>query len=299
MKIKTRTILIILTLLLVMPAAVLSRPAVQCSSVLQSPQPSLKTLEDIVANARANGRRWNVDEWKLHTRNALVVVAPLIKRMSDLQKLAEDNPDSVTVAMESAEALEQEMEPYTKLLEEFGTIAETTEAGKAVMEDDEWAVQVMRELGIPEFISSPSTWDDDVEVDTVSIYGAVEIDSIGYPIVSEELQQLEDIVTRARTESGQWTEEEWKANLRFAMLAIAPLLKQVQDYQEIIGDDETKAAEYITELSSLLEVFEPYEKLFDELDSLANASEIGKAVLEDPEWEKEVTEELGLMGIEL
>ena len=101
---KTKTILIILTLLLAMPAAVLSRPAVQCSSVLQSPQPSLKKLEDIVINARANGARWNVDEWKLHTRNALVVVAPLIKRMSDLQKLAEDNPDSVTVAMESAEA---------------------------------------------------------------------------------------------------------------------------------------------------------------------------------------------------
>ncbi len=297
---KTKTILIILTLLLAMPAAVLSRPAVQCSSVLQSPQPSLKKLEDIVINARANGARWNVDEWKLHTRNALVVVAPLIKRMSDLQKLAEDNPDSVTVAMESAEALEQEMEPYTKLLDEFGTIAENTEAGKAVMEDDEWAVQVMRELGIPEFISSPSTWDDDVEVDTVSIYdGTIEIDSIGYPIVSEELQRLEDIVTRARTESAQWTEEEWKANLRFAMLAIAPLLKQVQDYQEMIGDDETKAAEHINELSSLLEVFEPYQKLFDELDALANASEIGKAILEDPEWEKEVTEELSRMGIEL
>ena len=297
---KTKTILIIITLLLAMPAAVLSSPVVQCSSVLQSPKPSLKALEEIVAKARANGARWNVDEWKLHTRNALVVVAPLIKRMSDLQKLAEDNPDSVTVAMESAEALEQEMEPYTKLLDEFGTIAENTEAGKAVMEDDEWAVQVMRELGIPEFISSPSTWDDEVEVDTVSIYdGTIEIDSIGYPIVSEELQRLEDIVTRARTESAQWTEEEWKANLRFAMIAIAPLLKQVQDYKEMIGDDETKAAEHINELSSLLEVFEPYEKLFDELDSLANASEIGKAVLEDPEWEKEVTEELGLMGIEL
>lgn len=296
---KTKTIFIILALLLAMPTAVLSSPVMKCSSVLQSPKPSLKALEEIVAKARANGARWNVDEWKLHTRNALVVVAPLIKRMSDLQKLAEDNPDSVTVAMESAEALEQEMEPYTKLLDEFGTIAENTEAGKAVMDDHEWAEQMMRELGIPEFISSPSTWDDDVEdVDTVSI-DECEIDSIGYPIVSEELRQLEEIVARARTESGQWTEDEWKANLRFAMIAIAPLLKQVQDYQEMIGDDETKAAEHINELSSLLEVFEPYETLFNELDALANASEIGKAVLEDPEWEKEVTEELSRMGIEL
>ena len=297
---KTKTILIILTLLLAMPTVVLSSPVMKCSSVLQSPQPSLKTLEEIVAKARANGAQWTVDEWKLQTKNVFVVMTPFLKRMGDLQKMAEENPDNVAAAMASIAQLEQEMEPYEKLLEEFGTLAQATEAGKVVMEDDEWAEQMMRELGIPEFLADPSTWDDEDEADTDTVsIDECEIDSIGYPFVSEELRQLEDIVTRARTESGQWTEDEWKANLKFAMVAIAPLLKQVQDYQEMIGDDETKAAEHINELSSLLEVFEPYEKLFNELDALANASEIGKAVLEDPEWEKEVTEELSRMGIEL
>ncbi len=297
---KTKTILIILTLLLAMPTVVLSSPVMKCSSVLQSPQPSLKTLEEIVAKARANGAQWTVDEWKLQTKNVFVVMTPFLKRMGDLQKMAEENPDNVAAAMASVAQLEQEMEPYEKLLEEFGTLAQATEAGKVVMEDDEWAEQMMRELGIPEFLADPSTWDDEDEADTDTVsIDECEIDSIGYPFVSEELRQLEDIVTRARTESGQWTEDEWKANLKFAMVAIAPLLKQVQDYQEMIGDDETKAAEHINELSSLLEVFEPYEKLFNELDALANASEIGKAVLEDPEWEKEVTEELSRMGIEL
>ncbi len=297
---KTKTILIIITLLLAMPTAVLSSPVMKCSSVLQSPQPSLKTLEEIVAKARANGAQWTVDEWKLQTKNVFVVMTPFLKKMGDLQKMAEENPDNVAAAMASVAQLEQEMEPYEKLLEEFGTLAQATETGKVVMEDDEWAEQMMRELGIPEFLADPSTWDDEDEADTDTVsIDECEIDSIGYPIVSEELRQLEDIVTRARTESGQWTEDEWKANLRFAMIAIAPLLKQVQDYKEMIGDDETKAAEHINELSSLLEVFEPYEKLFNELDALANASEIGKAVLEDPEWEKEVTEELSRMGIEL
>ena len=297
---KTKTILIILTLLLAMPTVVLSSPVMKCSSVLQSPQPSLKTLEEIVAKARANGAQWTVDEWKLQTKNVFVVMTPFLKRMGDLQKMAEENPDNVAAAMASVAQLEQEMEPYEKLLEEFGTLAQATEAGKVVMEDDGWAEQMMRELGIPEFLADPSTWDDEDEADTDTVsIDECEIDSIGYPFVSEELRQLEDIVTRARTESGQWTEDEWKANLKFAMVAIAPLLKQVQDYQEMIGDDETKAAEHINELSSLLEVFEPYEKLFNELDALANASEIGKAVLEDPEWEKEVTEELSRMGIEL
>ena len=297
---KTKTILIILTLLLAMPTAVLSSPVMKCSSVLQSPQPSLKALEEIVAKARANGAQWTVDEWKLQTKNIFVVMTPFFKQMGDFQKMAEENPDNVAAAMASIAQLEQDMEPYVKLVDEFDTLAEATEAGKAVMDDDEWAEQMMRELGIPEFLADPSTWDDEDEADTDTVsIDECEIDSIGYPFVSEELRQLEDIVTRARTESGQWTEEEWKANLRFAMIAIAPLLKQVQDYQEMIGDDETKAAEHINELSSLLEVFEPYEKLFDELDALANASEIGKAVLEDPEWEKEVTEELTRMGIEL
>ena len=296
---KTKTIFIILALLLAMPTAVLSSPVMKCSSVLQSPQPSLKTLEEIVAKARVNGAQWTVDEWKLQTKNIFVVMTPFFKQMGDFQKMAEENPDNVAAAMASIAQLEQEMKPYEKLAEEFGTLAEATEAGKAVMDDDEWAEQMMRELGIPEFLIDSSIGDDEVEdVDTVSI-DECEIDSIGYPIVSEELRQLEEIVARARTESGQWTEDEWKANLRFAMIAIAPLLKQVQDYQEMIGDDETKAAEHINELSSLLEVFEPYEKLFDELDALANASEIGKAILEDPEWEKEVTEELTRMGIEL
>ena len=279
---KTKTILIILTLLLAMPTAVLSSPVMKCSSVLQSPQPSLKALEEIVAKARANGALWTVDEWKLQTKNIFVVMTPFFKQMGDMQKMAEENPDNVAAAMASVAQLEQEMEPYEKLLEEFGTLAQATEAGKVVMEDDEWAEQMMRELGIPEFLADPSTWDDEDEADTDTVsIDECEIDSIGYPFVSEELRQLEDIVTRARTESGQWTEDEWKANLRFAMIAIAPLLKQVQDYQEMIGDDETKAAEHINELSSLLEVFEPYEKLFNELDALANASEIGKAVLED------------------
>lgn len=297
---KTKTILIILTLLLAMPTAVLSSPVMKCSSVLQSPKPSLKALEEIVAKARANGAQWTVDEWKLQTKNIFVVMTPFLKKMGDMQKMAEENPDNVAAAMASIAQLEQDMEPYVKLVDEFDTLAEATEAGKAVMDDDEWAEQMMRELGIPEFLADPSTWDDEDEADTDTVsIDECEIDSIGYPFVSEELRQLEDIVTRARTESGQWTEEEWKANLRFAMIAIAPLLKQVQDYQEMIGDDETKAAEHINELSSLLEVFEPYEKLFNELDALANASEIGKAVLEDPEWEKEVTEELTRMGIEL
>ncbi len=297
---KTKTFFIIFALLLAMPTAVLSSPVMKCSSVLQSPQPSLKALEEIVAKARANGAQWTVDEWKLQIKNIFVVMTPFFKQMGDFQKMAEENPDNVAAAMAILAQLEQEMEPYEKLAEEFGTLAQATETGKAVMEDDEWAEQMMRELGIPEFLADPSTWDDEDEADTDTVFiDECEIDSIGYPIVSEELRQLEDIVTRARTESGQWTEEEWKANLRFAMIAIAPLLKQVQDYQEMIGDDETKAAEHINELSSLLEVFEPYEKLFNELDALANASEIGKAVLEDPEWEKEVTEELRRMGIEL
>lgn len=295
---KTKTILIILTLLLAMPTAVLSSPVMKCNSVLQSPQPSLKALEEIVAKARANGAQWTVDEWKLQTKNIFVVMTPFFKQIGDFQKMAEENPDNVAAALASIAQLEQDMEPYVKLADEFDTLAQATEAGKAVMDDDEWAEQMMRELGIPEFFIDSSIGDDEVVVDSAFI-DECEIDSIGYPFVSEELRQLEDIVTRARTESGQWTEEEWKANLRFAMIAIAPLLKQVQDYKEMIGDDETKAAEHINELSSLLEVFEPYEKLFNELDALANASEIGKAILEDPEWEKEVTEELSRMGIEL
>ena len=110
----------------------------------------------------------------------------------------------------------------------------------------------------------------------------------------EENLTLADIVAKAKAESANWTADQWKDYMKKAMVIVAPSLKKVGEMMESIGDDPAKAAEAIDQLKALQEEFAPMEGLLDELDSICNASEIGKAVMEDSVWANQVKEELGI-----
>ncbi len=110
----------------------------------------------------------------------------------------------------------------------------------------------------------------------------------------EENLTLADIVAKAKAESANWTADQWKDYMKKAMVIVAPSLKKVGEMMESIGDDPAKAAEAIDQLKALQEEFAPMEGLLDELDSICNASEIGKAVMEDTVWANQVKEELGI-----
>ena len=109
----------------------------------------------------------------------------------------------------------------------------------------------------------------------------------------EENLTLADIVAKAKAESANWTADQWKDYMKKAMVIVAPSLKKVGEMMESIGDDPAKAAEAIDQLKALQEEFAPMEGLLDELDSICNASEIGKAVMEDSVWANQVKKELG------
>ena len=110
----------------------------------------------------------------------------------------------------------------------------------------------------------------------------------------EENLTLADIVAKAKAESANWTADQWKDYMKKAMVIVAPSLKKVGEMMKSIGDDPAKAAESIDQLKALQEEFAPMEGLLDELDSICNASEIGKAVMEDSVWANQVKEELGI-----
>ena len=110
----------------------------------------------------------------------------------------------------------------------------------------------------------------------------------------EEKVDLADIVAKAKAESANWTADEGKENMKKAMIAVAPSLQKVSEMMKNIGDDPQKAAEALGKLQSLQEEFAPMEKLMDELDSICNASEIGKAVMEDTVWANQMKKELGI-----
>lgn len=110
----------------------------------------------------------------------------------------------------------------------------------------------------------------------------------------EENLTLADIVAKAKAESANWTADQWKDYMKKAMVIVAPSLKKVGEMMESVGDDPAKAAEAFDQLKALQEEFAPIEGLMDELDSICNASEIGKAVMEDTVWANQVKEELGI-----
>ena len=112
---------------------------------------------------------------------------------------------------------------------------------------------------------------------------------------------IEDIVAKAKADGAKWTEAEWKDNVKKAMVGIAPMYKKIGDLQKEMGNDEdpAKAAQFLGEMTKLMEEFEPYEKLFDTLDSIANTSEVGKSVLNDSVWMKGVMKELNIEDIDL
>lgn len=111
--------------------------------------------------------------------------------------------------------------------------------------------------------------------------------------VAENLS-LEDIVAKAKAEGANWTVDDWKNYMRQAFVAAAPLLQKLGDMMKEIGDDPQKAAASLGDLQKLQEEFEPYEKLFDELDSITEANEVGKKVMEDTTWVNQMKKELNI-----
>ena len=114
-----------------------------------------------------------------------------------------------------------------------------------------------------------------------------------------ETPSLEDIVAKAKAEGANWTTDDWKTNIKAAMTAIAPMFKKIGEMQKQVGDDPEKAAAALGDLAKLMEEMEPMDKLFDQLDSIAQTSEIGKAVMADTVFQKQVAEELGIADIDI
>ncbi len=110
----------------------------------------------------------------------------------------------------------------------------------------------------------------------------------------EENLTLADIVAKAKAESANWTADQWKENMKKAMVTAAPMLLKMNEMMKSIGDNPAKAAEAFDKRKALQEEFAPIDELMDELDSICNASEIGKAVMEDSVWANQVKEELGI-----
>jgi len=105
-----------------------------------------------------------------------------------------------------------------------------------------------------------------------------------------QARAIADIVKDAKEKGANWSVDEWKASFREMMIAVKPMMTKMADIIEQIKKDPTKA----DELSKLMEDNADFEKLMDEYEAAANASENGKKVSEDKEFEKQLKAELGI-----
>ena len=117
---------------------------------------------------------------------------------------------------------------------------------------------------------------------------------------ADPIEALTAVVEKAKAEGANWTVDQWKDAMKEAMVAIAPIMKEMAELtgsvqgKEGEEPDAAKIAEVAGKLEEFSKKYEPMEPLMSQLDSIAKASENGKTVLDDKEFEKQLKQELGL-----
>ena len=126
-------------------------PAAESAGQAETEQVETKQLsvEDIVAKAKAEGGNWSVDEWKSATKDMMTALKPVLSKLGDMISQIEKDPAKAVGVMAQVQELEDEFKPMEKLLKQFEDIARSTKNGKIVMDDDEWAKELKKELGLP------------------------------------------------------------------------------------------------------------------------------------------------------
>ena len=139
-------------------------------------------LAKIVEKAKVEGENWTEEEWKAQAKNTALAVKPMLTAVMDLTKKIQQDPSAAEELVKEMESLDLNggFERIGKLMEEFEAIADKTEIGKKVMEDDEFEKQIMKELGIEEMLGGMAgSIDDD---DEIGIDKAVEIEEDVAPV---------------------------------------------------------------------------------------------------------------------
>lgn len=297
---KTKALLITLFLLLISimaPAqsknATKNKDARNPKTAVQ-PQSVVTQIQKIVDDAKAKGSRWTVDEWKSNVKKAIVIMSPMLKEIQNMDDSALDDSEKMSKLL----TMMEDIESCGKLYEEFESIAMTTEAGKAVVEDTEWEKQLMEELGLSDLYDL-FEGDEELDFQRDTLVETVTTPSTVPASDNIQLKRFEEMVAKARVESSKWNADEWKANIEIAVAALAPLMLKVDALQKKVDKDDDNSLQLLGEFSQLMKELEPYESLFDEFNSIVESNEVGKAVMDDPVWEEEIKKKYGIDHIDM
>ena len=122
----------------------------QTEEATENPQEVVKAL---VEKASAEGANWTADQWKDATKQIVVAMSPALQLMNEVsQMIKSEQPDTakLNATLNKLEEVGKEIKPIEELMEQFDSIAKTTEIGKAVLEDKEFEKELKKAVGLPE-----------------------------------------------------------------------------------------------------------------------------------------------------
>lgn len=107
------------------------------------------SLTDLVEKAKAEAANWSVDQWKDALRSAMLNLKPIMEEVLNLQKSMEDDPAKALEFLGKMQEKQKDYEAMETLMNDLEKVAQSTENGKKVIEDEEWGKQLMEEIGLP------------------------------------------------------------------------------------------------------------------------------------------------------
>ena len=109
-----------------------------------------------------------------------------------------------------------------------------------------------------------------------------------------ESLSLTDLVAKAKAEGANWRGEGGRGAFKNAMLNLKPMLEEIMSLQKAVDEDPTKALEMLGQMQEKQKAFEELEGLIGSLEEAASATANGKLVVDDEEWGKQLTKEIGM-----
>ena len=111
---------------------------------------------------------------------------------------------------------------------------------------------------------------------------------------------IKGVIEKATAEGANWTADQWKDAAKQVMIAVAPGMLKMNEIMKTIDSgqeenpDTAKLSKVMADLEEVGKELQPLGDLMEKFDSIAKTTEVGKAVLEDKEFEKELLKAAGL-----
>lgn len=114
-------------------------------------------LKGIIDKAKAEGANWTEAQWKDAYKDATKALKPMMEEAAAMGKkiqeaMTKGDENAAKSIMEDAQKMQEKFKPVEDQMKELETIAKGTEVGKKVFEDEAFAAEVAKELGIDELM---------------------------------------------------------------------------------------------------------------------------------------------------